>query len=266
MNGLNTIVCLKQVPDPEAPVSGYRIDSAARRVTPIGIPPVVSPFDENALEAALRLRESCGGKVTALSVGHRLSKSVLRKSLSVGADELVIVDDPSCSSEELDGFTTGLILSEAIKRVGTYDLILTGRQASDTNAGVVGLYLAETLGIAAVTFARKFVRENGKLIVERALPDGREIVETTLPALVTVSAEVGELRSPGLKEMREAKKKPIMTWTLKDLRLEQLPERQLVLKDLAAPKRERTCFFVEGSTPEETSEKLVLKLREDHVI
>lgn len=264
MSGLRIIVCLKQVPDPEAPVSGYRIDSEAKRVVPIGIPPVISPFDENALEAALRLKETHGGKLTALSAGHNLSKSALRKALSVGADELILIDDPAYAPDKLDGRATALLLAEAIKKVGKYDLILTGRQAADTNAGVVGLYLAEILGIAAVSLVRKIVLEGGKLKAERVTPDGYELVEAEMPALVTVSAEIGELRSPRLKDMRDAKNKPLTVWTAKDIGSS--AQRELILRELTAPKRERTCLFIEGETPQETGVNLALKLKEDKVI
>jgi len=266
MNGLSLIVCLKQVPDPEAPISGYRIDSEAKRVSPVGVPPVISPFDENALQAALRLKEMHGAKLTAISAGHNLSKSAIRKALSVGADELILVDDPAYAPDKLDGRGTALVLAKATKKIGKYDLILTGRQAADTNAGVVGLYLAEILGIVAVSLARKVVLEDRRLTVDRVMPDGYEVVEAEMPALITVSAEIGELRSPRLKDMREAKSKPLLMWTAKDIGLEQSPQRELILRELTAPRRERACLFIEGATPQETGANLALKLREDKII
>ncbi len=263
---MNIVVCVKQVPDPEAPISGYQIDSEARRVVPVGIPPVISPFDENALEAALRLREAHGGKVTALSVGHNLSKAVLRKALFAGADDLILVDDDAFDPERLDATGTAWILSKAVRNVGQFDLIMTGRQASDTNAGVVGTCLAELLAIPAVTLAREIACDVGKVRVERVMPDGYEVVEADMPVLITVSPEVGELRSLNMKEMREAKKKPILVWTSKDFALDEMPPKHLNLVRLVAPSRERKCLFIEAQSPAEAGERLAVKLREDNVI
>ena len=266
MTDLGIIVCTKQVPDPEVPASCYRIDTEARRVLPIGIPPVISPFDENALEAGIRLRDASGGKVTAVSVGYKLSKAVLRKALSAGADELVIVDDSAFNPGALDGYGTALILSKAVKKIGMYHLILTGRQASDTNSGVVGLYLAEILGIPAVTLAKKITPKDGKVLIERVLPDGYEVVETRMPAVITVSPEIGELRTLRLRDVREAKGKPVLMWNANDVRLEAKPENELTLRELIEPKRERTCYFIKGETPAKSGEILAMRLIEDKIV
>ena len=265
-DGLHVVVCLKQVPDPEAPVSGYQIDADAKRVKPVGIPPVISPFDENALELALRLRETRSGKVTAISVGHKLSKAVLRKALSVGADELFMIDDQAFAGDRLDGYGTALVLCEAIKKIGAFDLILTGRQASDTNAGVVGLYLAEMLEVPSITLAQKTSIHDGRLLVERVLPDGHEVVEAEMPALVTVSSEAGELRPLRMKDMREAKSKPMHIWTEADLELTRPLEMKIVLEALSKPERRRECRFIEGQTPRKAGEELALRLRDDGII
>ncbi len=265
-NELSIIVCVKQVPDPEAPVSGYRVDSEAKRVIPIGIPPVISPFDENALETALRLRETYGGKVTALSVGHKLSKAVLRKALSAGADELIMVDDEAFGSEKLDGFGTAWVLAEAIARIGVYDLILTGRQASDTNAGVVGLYLAEIMEIPSIALARKIVMEGKTARVERITPDGYEVVETDIPALITVSSEAGELRNLRMKDMRDAKNKPRVHWDSTDIGKRGAPGMGLRIERLSKPVWGRKCSFIEADTPVEAGAGLAVRLREGGII
>jgi electron transfer flavoprotein beta subunit len=266
MAELRIIVCTKQVPDPEMPASCYRIDTEARRVIPVGIPPVISPFDENALEAGIRLREAYGGKVTAVSVGYRLSKAVLRKALSAGADELIIVDDSAFNPEALDGYGTAVVLSKAIEKTGMHHLILTGRQAADTNAGVVGLYLAELLGIPAVTLARKITAKDGKAIIERVLPDGHEVVETRMPAVITVSPEIGELRTLRLRDVREAKDKPVLTWNANDVRLETKPENELALRELIEPKRQRACYFIKGETPAKSAKMLAIRLIADKIV
>jgi electron transfer flavoprotein beta subunit len=263
---LHIIVCLKQVPDPEAPASGYSIDTAARRVVPIGIPPVISPFDENALEVAIRLRETHGGRITAISVGHKLSKAISRKALSAGADELVAVDDEAFCADRMDGYGTAFVLAQAIAKLGAYDLILTGRQASDTNAGVVGLYLAETLRIPSITLARDVALEDGVIVVERVLPDGHETIETTMPALVTVSSEAGDLRPLRMKDIREAKNKPLHIWKASDLESLQPPELHVALEVLLKPERQRRCRLIEGQNSAEAGERLALRLKEDGII
>jgi electron transfer flavoprotein beta subunit len=263
---LNLISCVKQVLDPEAPASGYRIEPGATQVSPVGIPPVISPFDENALEAALRLRESHGGKVTSLSVGHKLSKAALRKALFAGGDELILVDAPAFHDEKLDPSGIAWVLSEAIHKIGTFDLVLAGRQASDTNAGVVGAHLAELLAIPLVTLAQKITVEEGTVRVERVTPDGYQVVEAAMPALVTVSSEIGELRKLNIKQMREMRKRPVHVWTEKDLGLGSMPEKHLSLERLCAPERSRKCTFIEAGSPAEAGERLAIELREDDVL
>ncbi|MBC8274670.1 MAG: electron transfer flavoprotein subunit beta/FixA family protein, partial [Chloroflexi bacterium] len=194
---LNIIVCVKQVPDPEAPPSGYRIDPEAKRVIPPpGTPPVISPFDENGLEAALRIKDIQKSKVTVISMGRNLSKAVLRKSLAIGADELILLDDDAF--EDVDSYATAFALSTAIRKVGEYDLIFAGRQAADSDAGQVGSGIAELLGIPSVTVARKVELHDGRVRVQRVLPDGYQVIEAVLPALITVGNELGELRTATL--------------------------------------------------------------------
>ena len=156
---MNIIVCIKQVPDPEAPASGYKVDSEAKRVIPPkGTPPVINPDDESALEAALRIKEVHESSITVISMGHNLSRAVLGKSLAVGADNLVFLDNDVFG--DLDSYATAFILSTAIKRLEG-DLILTGRLAADPNAGQVGLGIAEFLGIPSVTSAQKVESYDG---------------------------------------------------------------------------------------------------------
>ena len=134
---MKIIVCIKQVPDPSASSSGTTVDSEAKRVIPPqGTPPVMNPYDENALEAALRIKEAHGARVTVISAGKNIAKTVLRKSLAVGADDLILLDDNAF--DKLDSYATAHVLAAAIRQAGDYDLILCGRQAADTDAGQVG--------------------------------------------------------------------------------------------------------------------------------
>jgi electron transfer flavoprotein beta subunit len=263
---LNIIVCAKQVPDPEGPPSSFEIDTAAKKVTARGIPPVINPFDENALEAAILIKESVGAKITLLSAGKGLSKAVILKAVAAGADESLLLEDDAFDAPLLDSHATAALLAAAIEKMNGYDLILCGRQAADTNAGQVGLGLAQLLGIPAVTLAQKVEVTDGKVIVERVLPDGYEVVEATLPALVTVSGEVGDLRYPSLQAIKAAKGLPQTTLGSAELDVDISGPDRVETVALAAPSRERRCVMAEGDTPEEAGSKLALLLRQDKVI
>jgi electron transfer flavoprotein beta subunit len=256
---LKIIVCVKVVTDPEAPASTFKIDPAGSRVVPgQGVPPVLNPYDENALEAALRIKERSEAKITVISAGKNIPKAIIRKGLAVGADDLTVIEDAAL--EDADGFTTAFILAAAIKKSGEYDLILTGRMASDTNAGQVGPGIADLLGIPGVTVARKIEVNNGRVQVERALADGYEAVEAPLPCLVTVSHEVGEMRPASVKGLMAAQKQPFTTWRISDLAAEMPPLRHRSLK-LFIPERQVQCEMVTGVTPEEAGANLALKVR-----
>lgn len=266
MAELNILVCVKQVPDPEGPPSAFEVDSTALKVTPKGIPPVLSPFDENALEAAIRLKEAAGGSITMLSVGSNLSRAVMLKAMASGADKLVTVDDPSCDQEGLDAFATASLLAAAVSKLGGFDLILTGRQAADTNAGQVGLGLAQLLGIPAVSVAGKVEAADGRARVETMLPDGYQVVEAALPLLVTVSHEVGDLRYPSLMAIKQAKNLPSETLKPADLGVDPSVLGLSEMTSLTPPNRERRCRLVEADSPEEAGARLAAALKEDKVI
>ena len=264
--GLNIIVCAKQVPDPEGPPSSFEVNEAERKVTPRGIPPVINPFDENALEAAIRIKESMGAEITLLSAGKGLSKAVTLKAVATGADASLLVEGDTVEAALLDPYATADLLAAAIRKTDRYDLILCGRQAADTNAGLVGLGLAQLLGIPAITLAQKVEISGDKVVVERALPDGYELVEAALPALVTVSGEVGDLRYPSLQAIKAAKDFPQTTLGLADLDVDLSGLGRVETVALAAPSRERRCTLVEGDTPEEAGKKLALLLRQEKVV
>ena len=263
---INIIVLAKQVPDPEGPPSSFEIDAAEKKVTARGIPPVINPFDENALEAAIRIKEAAGAKITLLSLGKGLSKAVILKAVAAGADGSLLVEGDSLDAALLDAHATAVLLAAAVKKAGDYDLILCGRQAADTNAGLVGLGLAQLLGIPAVTLAQKVEVAGDRVVVERVLPDGYEVVEAPLPALVTVSGEVGDLRYPSLQAIKAAKELTQTVLGAADLDADPSGLGWVETVALAAPSRERRCALADGDTPEEAGRKLALLLREDKVI
>ncbi len=255
------IVCVKVVTDPEAPASTFKIDPAGLKVLPApGVPPVLNPYDENALEAALKIKESTGAKITVISAGKSIPKAIIKKSVAVGADDLILIEDPVL--EDIDSYTTASLLAAAIRKSGEYDLILTGRMASDTNAGQVGTALAEILGIPGVTVARKIEIKDNKAQIERVCNDGYEAVEVALPCLVTVSNEIGELRTASIKGLMAAQKQPFTALKLSDLAAGMPKNRQKSMK-LFIPERKGQCEFITGETPEESGANLAMKMRED---
>lgn len=263
-SGIHTIVCMKQVPDPDGPPSAFEVDSEEKKVTAKGVPPVLSPFDENALEAALRMKEKHGGKITVLSLGKKLAQRVLIKAVAAGADELVLLQDDSF--EGLDSCGTAYGLAAAIRKLGEFDLILCGRQAADTNEGQVGLIIAEILGIPAVTLMQKVEPVDRGLKVEQVLPDGSAVLEVPMPALLTISSELYELRYPTLPALRAAQKKPITIWGLKDVGSDVSQVKRNKVVGLYARVSKTRCEIIEGETAQEVGVNLALTLRDAKVI
>jgi len=255
---LNIVVCIKQVPDPEAPSSVYQVDADGRHITCRGAPPVISTYDENALEAALKIKDSQECSVTALSLGHKLSKAVLRKTLAAGADELVLLDDPAFA--DLDGFATAALLKAAISKLGHCDLVLAGIQAADTNAGIAGIGIAELLGIPCITNARAIEVKGNSILIEQALPDGWRCLEVTLPAVVTVNKSLGDLRSIPAAALMAAQKKPLTQWTAADLGINPAEHIKTRLLGVYIPPRESIVEMISGVNDSEKGTGLAEKL------
>ena len=263
---INTIVCVKQVPDSEAPASAFRIDEKRMRlVTAQGIPPIINMFDEQAVEAALRIKDAQGGKITVISMGNNLVMDVVKKPLSMGSDELVLIQDPDL--EESDSFVTAQVLAAAIRKVGTFDLVLCGRQASDWDNAQVASGIAEILGIPCVTIAKAVEVSGGKVVVDRVLPDGVERVEAPLPCVVTVSNELGEPRYPTLRGIMAAGRKQPVVWKAADLNLDPgMLTPRVRIERVFIPVKESHCEFIQGETPADAGRKLALKLREGKIL
>ena len=252
----NIIVCAKQISDPEAPFSNVTVDVEKKEVL-VDAPNVISPYDENALEAAIRIKEELGGKITVLSLGRKVADTVLRKTLAAGADSLILLEDPGF--ERLTSSATAYVLAQAIRKIGAYDLVLTGRQAGDWDSGQVGLILAEMLGIPSISLARSVTITDGRVHVEKTVPVGYEVVEAGLPALVTVSNEVGELRYVSRTKMMALLKRPapIPKWGVQELGADAAKLAPIQLLELAPPPdMGRACVIIEGASVQEKAEKL----------
>ena len=261
----NIIVCMKQVLDPEIPLSLFRIDTEAKQaIPPKAMPPVLSPFDENALEAALKIKDAQEVNVTVISLGKKLNRVVVSSALAAGADQLVILQDEAFG--DFNTYLTANAIAAAIKKLGQYDLILCGLQAADTNTGQVGIGIASILGIPCITTAYKVELATEKIRIEKASTDGHEVIEAPTPAVVTITYEVGALREPGVEAFMSAVKKPITIWDTKELGIETGNTNRFDLLKMYEPAHDSKCEMLEGASSEEKAEKLVAKLKEVKVI
>ena len=262
---MNMVVCVKQVNDPEAPPATFKIDSSTSTVVPPqGIAPVIDPYGEFALEAALKVKDANGGKITAISMGTNLLRDVVKKPLSMGADELVLLEDEAFTGGDTQ--STAYALAMAIKKIGEYDLIFCGRECSDSNAGQVGSAIAEMLGLPSVTLIQKIEITDGRAKVERVTDDGYEVLEVSLPAVLTVSNEIGEPRYATLKGIMAAGKKQPIIWAPADIGVEPsqigAAGRRTKMLKMYQPVHEDKCEIIEGETLDEAAVNLALKLRE----
>ena len=268
---MNMIVCCKQVLDPEAAPSTFKLDAANNRmVQPPEVKPVVSPYDEQAVEAALRIKDKDKAqKVTIISLGNNLVRDVVKKPLSMGADELVLLED--AAYEGGDSYAVASALVAAIKKIGQFDLIFCGRQESEWDDGQVGSGIAELLGIPCVTVAKKVeVIDGNKVRVERVVADGFQVVEVQAPAVITVSNELGEARYATLKGIMAASKKQPIVWKPADIGLDPTKLGASVRKSqivkLFQPVKEGKCEIISADTPAEAGALLAQKLRDTKVI
>ena len=159
------LVCIKQAVD----VSQLKVDTATRRLITVDAPKKISDFDKNALEEAVRIREKLGGEIITLTVGPEDAKSTIREALAIGADKAYIVSDPSF--EGSDTLATSLILAEAVKKLGAFDLILCGEASIDSFSAQVGPRLADRLNLPLVTYVRKLSLEGDVVMAERTWED-----------------------------------------------------------------------------------------------
>ena len=267
---MHIAVCVKQIPNPDAAFSMLKVDEQAKKVIPAaGLPLVMSPFDEQAVEAALRIREGMGqAKITAISVGPETARNVLKHALAMGADEALLVSDAML--EDAGSEATALVLSRVIAQIGPVDLVLAGRQAADWDAGVVGCGVAELLGFPVITFARKLDVTGDNIQVERVLSDGYEVLEARLPAVVTISNELGEARKPNLRETMRAARKPLVVKSAPDVGLDageiQVVSSRRKRERLYVPVKGGVCEIIGGSDEIRQAAALAQRLREARLI
>lgn len=211
---MNIVVLIKRVPDTET-----RIQIKDGKVVTEGISWVISPYDEYAIEEALRLVEKCTGKVTLVCLGPEEAKETIRKGLALGADDAVHVNDPTLLNG--DASTTSRVLAAALKKL-QFDLILAGKQAVDDDNSQVGIRVAELLDLPHVNAVIKLELSEDKKSARctREVDGDRDLMQTSLPAVITAQQGLNEPRYPSLKGIMGAKKKPITDWKAADLGLD----------------------------------------------
>lgn len=234
---MHIIVCIKQVPN----TADVRIDPSTNTLIREGVESIVNPFDMYAIEEGIRLREKYGGKVTVISMGPMQAQEALKEAVSMGADEAVLLSDRAFAGS--DTLATSYTLATAIRKLTPYDLIICGKQASDGDTAQVGPGIAVHLDLPQITFVRKIEEVKEKYIrVERLLEEGYEVIESSLPALITVVKEINEPRLPSLKGKIRASKLTIPVWNAGEIQAD--PERiglrgspTVVNKIFSPPKR-----------------------------
>lgn len=209
---MNIVVCLKQVPG----TTQVKINPETNSLIREGIENIINPFDTYALEEGVRLREKHGGKVTVVTMGPPQSEAAQREAISLGADEAILLSDRAFAVA--DTWATAYTLSAAMKKLGSYDIIICGRQTIDGDTGQVGPELSEMLGIPFVAYVSNIEEiKESYLRVRRMVEEGHEIIETTLPAVITVAKEINVPRLPSLRGIMKSKSAAVTTWTINDL-------------------------------------------------
>jgi electron transfer flavoprotein beta subunit len=265
---MKVVVCVKEVMDPDA-VNNYavagrlEIGPDGKSLTQTAIPRLMNGFDEQAIEAALQLRDA-GGEfdLQVVSVGGDADK-MLKHAAALGANEVVAIEPDSA---DLDYHGVATLLATWIETSGGADLVLCGRQASDDDQGVVPALIGEQLQMPVVTIARKVELQEGQLRVTRVTPDGDEVVQAACPAVVTVSNEIGDPRYPAAAAKVKARRVKPTRVKPADLKLgeSELQPRVMMTKQFV-PEVQGHCEFLQGE-PREVADELIRRLRADSIL
>ena len=211
---MNVVVCVKQIPDPNAP---GKLDPQTKRLVREGVDLVLDPGDEHAVEAGLQLVEKDGGEVVIVSMGPAKALEAIRRALAMGANRGILVTDTGL--ENSDALSTARAVAAAIKDMKV-DLVICGTESTDGSTGAVPAQLAELLGLPLLSFAKKLEVNDGKAVIDRQTDDGFDVVEAPLPAVVTVTGGINEARYPALRGIMQAKNKEVKQVGISDLGLD----------------------------------------------
>ena len=257
---MKIIVCVKQVPDSAASMS---VENG--KVSWGDAPLVINPWDEYAVEAALRLTEEQGGDVVALSLGDENAKEAIKHALAMGCSEAILVNDPAMAGADTQAVAR--VLAAAIQKIGDADVVVFGKQAIDSDVGATPAMVARLLGWPALTLVSRISEVSGSSIkAERAMEEGRQQVEAALPVVLSIVKDYGEPRYPSFIGIRKASRAQVPEWTAADIGIE-VPAVQVSWPEvMEPPAREITNEIIEGSSPEEIAAKLADKIMEEKVL
>jgi electron transfer flavoprotein beta subunit len=260
---LNILVCVKQTIDTAATVT-VEDGKISGGETPL----VMNPWDEFAVEEALRTKEAQGGQVSALSLGPQEAREALKQALAMGCDAAVLVTDPAF--EGTDSLATSAAIAAAITKMGDVDLVFFGRTTVDYDTGVTSAQVARRLNWPSLSLVAAVVELDPgakSITVERMLEDGRQVVRGKLPAVVSVVKEINEPRYPSFMGIRKASRTEIPEWSAADIGLTDVPGAVLRWPEIyAPPKVETRCELIDGGSPAEIAKKMVDRLVEEKVI
>ncbi len=259
---MKILVCVKQVPD----TTEVRIDKETNTLQRQDVPSILNPFDRHALEEALRVKERCGGTVIVLTMGPLQAQEVLKECLALGADEAVLVSDKAFAGA--DTLATSRTLAAAITKLEPAELIFCGKQAIDGDTAQVGPELAEHLNMAQITCVSKlevFPAER-RLIAEREVEEGHEVLEISFPVVLTVSKSLNEPRYPSIKGRLRANKTSIPVLTLADLELQAeetgLQGSPTRVVRIFAPETRKGGEIIQGMAPRQAADLLAIRLKQ----
>jgi len=245
-------------------------DSAAKVVVENGrvswgdAPLVINPWDEFAVEAALQLKEKHGGTVTVISVGGENEKEAIKHALAMGADDAILITDPALSG--LDTQSIARVLASAIQKLDAVNVAFFGRQAIDSDSGLTPAQTARLLDWPALTLAAVINVDADTIKVDRAIEEGRQVVSTKIPAVVSLVKDFGEPRYPSFMGIRKAARAEVPTWSLADLGISALSSVISWPEILNPPSRDIVCEIVTGSNPEEIAATLADKILAEKVL
>ena len=259
---MNIVVCVKQVPD-----SAAKVVVEDGRITWGDAPMVINPWDEYAVEAALQKAKEHSGKVTALGMGKEGETEALKHALAMGCNAAIMVADPAL--ENADNLAAAKAMAAAIKKIGDVDLVIFGKQAIDSDTGLMPAQVARLLGWPVLTYVSEIPKidtDSKTLRVARSTEEGKQIVEGKLPAVLSVGKDYGEPRYPSFMGIRKAAKATIPIWSLTDLGIEAPASVVTWSEVMNPPQKEVTTEIIEGDSPEEIAEILADKIMAEKVL
>jgi electron transfer flavoprotein beta subunit len=269
---MHAIVCIKQVPD----TTEVRIDPERGTLIREGVPSIINPFDTYAIEEGILLKEAHGGQATVITMGPPQALDALKEAVAMGCDDAVLISDRSFSGA--DTWATAYTLAQAIRKLGEYDVIICGRQAADGDTGQVGPGIATQLGINQLTYVchiRELDPKGRTITVERLVEEGREVVTSPLPCLITVVKDINSPRYPSFLGIRKANKREYPVWTAEDLCNDTGADEACfgligsptkVVKVFTPPPREGECEIISREDPRQSADALADRILAEKIL